>query len=63
VSTPPEGIDTSQFFHDESRERIQSVRDDIAGRLEKSCEHLSRAEFMALIEKMARVQLGENRPR
>jgi hypothetical protein len=63
VTTPPETPKTLAFQLD-SNARIEKVRSDIAARLEKSCGDLPRAEFVALVDKMARVQLeGERRAR
>jgi hypothetical protein len=63
VTTPPEALKTPAFQLD-SDARIEKVRSDIAARLEKSCGNLPRAEFVALVDKMTRVQLvGERRAR
>jgi hypothetical protein len=63
MTTPAEALKTPAFQLD-SNARIEKVRSDIAARLEKSCHDLPRAEFVALVDKMTRVQLiGERRPR
>ena len=63
MTMPPETLKTPAFQQD-SNARIETVRSDIAARLEKSCCNLPAAEFVALVDKMTRVQLtGERRPR
>jgi len=64
VTTPPQTLKTPDFFQQHTDARIEKVRNDIAARLENSCHDLPRAEFVALVDKMARVQLvGERRAR
>ena len=53
---PPEFADAEQV-------RVERVRSDIAGRLQKACSNLSEAEFAALVEKMTSVKLGGDRYR
>jgi hypothetical protein len=43
----------------EERNRFEQVRNSIAKRLTKACAHLPAKEFDALVEKMARVQIGK----
>ncbi len=43
----------------EERARFEQVRNSIAKRLTKACAHLPAEEFDALVEKMARVQIGK----
>ena len=63
MTTPPEILKTPAFQQD-SNGRIEKVRSDIAARLEKCCGNLPAAEFVALVDKMTRVQLnGERRAR
>jgi hypothetical protein len=45
-------------FEGEEHARFEVVRKSIATRLKKACAHLAPAEFDALVEKMARVQIG-----
>jgi len=64
VTTSPEILKTPDFFQQHTDARIEGFRRDIAARLEKSCGDLPRTEFVALVDKMARVQLvGERRAR
>jgi len=45
-------------FEGEEDARFEAVRTSIATRLKKACAYLPQAEFDALVEKMARVQIG-----
>ena len=64
MTTPPETPKAPDFFRQHTDARIEKVRSDIAARLENSCGDLRRAEFVALVDKMARVQVvGERRAR
>jgi hypothetical protein len=45
-------------FKGEENARFEAVRKSIATRLTKACAHLPPEEFEALVEKMARVQIG-----
>jgi hypothetical protein len=45
-------------FEGEEHARFEAVRKSIATRLKKACAHLTAEEFAALVEKMARVQIG-----
>ena len=63
MTMPPETLKTPAFQLD-SNARIETVRSDIAARLEKSCHDLPETEFVALVDRMTRVQLvGERRAR
>ena len=55
---PPETLKTPAFFQQDTNARIEKVRSDIAGRLAKSCGNLPPDEFVELIDKMTRVQVG-----
>jgi hypothetical protein len=46
-------------FEQEDQLRFDEVRKSIARRLKKACSHLSAEDFDALVEKMARVQVGK----
>jgi len=58
VTTPFETPKTPAFFQQNTDARIEKVRSDIAGRLAKSCGDLPPEEFVELIDKMTRVQIG-----
>jgi len=58
VTTSPESPGTPDFFQRNTDARIEKVRSDIAGRLAKSCGNLPPDEFVELIDKMTRVQVG-----
>ncbi len=58
MTTPFETPKTPAFFQQNTDARIEKVRGDIAGRLEKCCGHLPAAEFVALVADMTRVQVG-----
>lgn len=45
-------------FEGEDDARFEAVRKSIATRLKKACAYLPQSEFDALVEKMARVQIG-----
>jgi len=45
-------------FELEESARFEAVRKSIATRLKKACAYLPQSEFDALVEKMARVQIG-----
>jgi hypothetical protein len=50
------------FREPDANPRHEVIRKDIAQRLRKSCSHLSDEEFVALVEKLLKVQLkGERR--
>ena len=64
-SVPPKRslkpVDFSQpnIFPDERNDqRREDIRRDIAKRLKKSCASLSEEEFVVLVERMLKVQLG-----
>lgn len=46
-------------FELEDQLRFDEVRKSIERRLKKACSHLSAEDFEALVEKMARVQVGK----
>jgi hypothetical protein len=46
-------------FEEQDKLRFAEVRQSIKGRLTKACSHLSAEDFDALVEKMARVQVGK----
>jgi hypothetical protein len=57
-------INGAQMYSDspleqEERNRFEQVRNSIAKRLKKACAHLPSDEFEALVEKIARVQIGK----
>jgi len=55
---------TAAVLKEEDKARIETIRSDIAGRLQKSCRHLTPAEFVTLVDKMTSVQIGgESRSR
>jgi hypothetical protein len=58
VSDKP-GFGTPNPFEQEDELRFNEVRKSIARRLKKACSHLSAEDFDALVEKMARVQVGK----
>jgi hypothetical protein len=45
-------------FEGEEDARFEAVRKSIAARLKKACSYLAPEEFEALVDKMARVQIG-----
>jgi len=48
----------------ENEARCEAAREDISKRLRKACSYLPDAEFATLVEKIVKVQLGnEGRPR
>jgi hypothetical protein len=64
MKTPIEKPKSSAVLKQEDKARIETIRSDIAGRLQKSCRHLTPAEFVTLVDKMTSVQIGgESRSR
>ena len=57
MSTPPKRPKTPALFEQWEQARIEKVRTDIAVRLKKTCIHLSREEFVSLVDKMTMVQI------
>lgn len=53
----PETVYLSKFLADESRQRIDKARTEIAHRLQKICSNLSQEEFESLVDKMAMAQV------
>jgi len=58
MKTPTEKPKSSAVLKQEDKARIETIRSDIAGRLQKSCRHLPQEEFVALVDKMTSVQIG-----
>ena len=58
MTSPPDTLKTPAFFQQNTDARIEKVRSDITGRLAKSCGDLPPEEFVELIDKMTRVQIG-----
>ena len=58
MSTPFDSPGTPDFFQRNTDARIEKVRSDISARLAKSCGDLPPEEFVELIDKMTRVQVG-----
>ena len=58
MTNPPDTLKTPAFFQQDTNARIEKVRSDIAGRLAKSCGDLPPEEFVELVDKMTRVQVG-----
>ena len=64
MKTPVEKLKTSAVLKQEDKARIETIRSDIAIRLQKSCGHLPRSEFVTLVDDLTRVQInGEARSR
>jgi hypothetical protein len=59
----PPARTTSPNLEDSEQDRVDRVRSDIACRLEKSCSNLSKAEFAALVARIASVKLEGDRYR
>ena len=51
----------SDFFNAERKKRFEKVREDIARRLRRVCGDLPEHEFLSLVDKIARTQMGRER--
>ena len=58
MKTPVEKLKTSAVLKQEDKTRIETIRSDIAVRLQKSCTNLPRDEFATLVDKITSVQIG-----
>lgn len=59
-----EKLKTAAVLKEEAKTRIETLRNDIADRLTKSCTNLPREEFASLVDKIMGVQIrGEARTR
>jgi hypothetical protein len=64
MKTPTEIPKTAAVLRREDNARIETIRSDIAVRLQKSCTNLPREEFATLVDKIMGVQIrGEGRSR
>lgn len=60
----PYEVGLSGIIEREEKIRFEQLRKDLANRLSKACVHLEKADFEALVDKIARVQIrGEQRSR
>lgn len=55
------GIEKPTFLELETAARNETVRSGIAGRLRRACSYMTDPEFVALVDKIATVQLTAER--
>jgi hypothetical protein len=61
MRVPTPFVDSSPYFERETKARDEKVRSGIAERLKKACSYLPDAEFTALVDKIANVQVMAER--
>ncbi|HEY6089448.1 MAG TPA: hypothetical protein VD771_06625 [Gemmatimonadaceae bacterium] len=61
MNQPPKQFEPRTSYQAGEDERVEKIKTDLTKRLQKACSHLSENDFLKLVEKMARVQLGGER--